>query len=240
MGVNMAQVAESLSVNHLMNQGQVWRASYGVEGVEKAAHPTGFETLDELLPGKGWPKGELTELLYSQEGTGELTLLLPLLRQLSSHQQESAAVAHQTSSLLALWVDPPHCPYGPSFTRAGIDTTRMKVVRSQRFAERLWVLEQALRSGCCQVVLGWLPKGNEKAIRRLQVAVQEGQCHGFLLRPSRAKDDSSPAPNRLHVKPDTKSTAERSVSIDVLKRRGGWPTQAHTLPLNWPRAYLQA
>jgi hypothetical protein len=38
--------------------------------------PTGFAELDEQLPGGGWPRGALTEILIEREGIGELRLRL--------------------------------------------------------------------------------------------------------------------------------------------------------------------
>ena len=40
---------------------------------------SGFPRLDAELPGGGWPRGALTELLAEHEGIGELGLLLPAL-----------------------------------------------------------------------------------------------------------------------------------------------------------------
>ena len=45
--------------------------------------PTGFAALDERLPGGGWPRSGLIEILVSRFGVGELTLLLPVLAALT-------------------------------------------------------------------------------------------------------------------------------------------------------------
>src|SRR6476619_4914417 len=42
--------------------------------------PTGYEALDRELPGGGWPRGQLIELLADDQGIGELRLLVPALR----------------------------------------------------------------------------------------------------------------------------------------------------------------
>src|SRR5512141_2939806 len=42
-----------------------------------AAVPTGFPVLDAQLPGAGWPRRALTELLLPHPGVGEIRLLAP-------------------------------------------------------------------------------------------------------------------------------------------------------------------
>ncbi|HEU5177810.1 MAG TPA: damage-inducible protein, partial [Burkholderiales bacterium] len=63
------------------------------------AVPTGFAALDSELPGGGWPSGALTEILGSQEGIGELQLILPALAALTR-------AGHRT-----VWIAPPYVPY---------------------------------------------------------------------------------------------------------------------------------
>jgi hypothetical protein len=55
-----------------------------IKSVAVAPAPTlasGFPALDAELPGAGWPRGALTELLTTRAGIGELSLLQPALRQ---------------------------------------------------------------------------------------------------------------------------------------------------------------
>jgi protein ImuA len=61
----------------------VWRASQ-IGGGAQPASPSGFAALDAELPGGGWPHGVLTELLLPQPGIGELRLLAPVLRAVST------------------------------------------------------------------------------------------------------------------------------------------------------------
>ena len=44
---------------------------------------SGFAELDAQLPGGGWPRRALTELLLPQPGIGELRLLAPVLQAVS-------------------------------------------------------------------------------------------------------------------------------------------------------------
>ncbi|HEX8962945.1 MAG TPA: SOS cell division inhibitor, partial [Rhodocyclaceae bacterium] len=63
--------------------------------------PSGFAALDAALPGGGWPRGALTELLVDGVGLGELELLMPALR---------AAEAAEEPVLLVGIPHPLHAP----------------------------------------------------------------------------------------------------------------------------------
>ena len=75
----------SLTLAQVLDRPDVWRgdtlARAPLPGV-----PTGFAELDRELPGGGWPRGGLTEILPLRRGIGELSLLLPALARLSSDE----------------------------------------------------------------------------------------------------------------------------------------------------------
>lgn len=207
--------SDSSSLQHLLSHGAVWRARHADVSTPPECLSSGFPLLDEMLPGQGWQPSQLVELLYEEEGSGELRMVLPLLAQLSQQRER-----------WVLWVDPPHIPYAPALQEAGIDLGQVLVVRSSSRRDRLWCLEQSLKSGCCSAVLGWLPPGQENVTRRLQVAATEGRCHGFLFRSLHCKTQNSAAACRLQLEP-----APEGVSVSVLKRRGGWPLPPRLIPL---------
>ena len=73
-----------MKLDELMRRAGVWR------GGEMAAAPgfsTGYQALDETLPGGGWPATGLTELLCEGPGIGALSLVLPALARLSPWTQ---------------------------------------------------------------------------------------------------------------------------------------------------------
>ena len=47
---------------------------------------SGFARLDAELPGGGWPRGALTEILADGAGLGECSLLLPVLERMREAQ----------------------------------------------------------------------------------------------------------------------------------------------------------
>lgn len=191
------------ALDALLQHPGIWRGDQRAQSSENAL-PTGYAELDELLPGGGWPRGALTEILSAQEGIGELRLLLPALSRASAQNGWLA------------WVAPPHVPYAPALAAAGVDLKRLLVTQPQSSADAWWTAEQALRSGACSAVLAWLRAPDERRMRRLQLAAESGHAWGVLFRPARAEQERSPAALRLRLE----ATAD-GLAVHVIKRRGG-------------------
>ena len=67
-------------------KGRIWRG----DALGSAADPvvsSGFDELDKELPGGGWPTRNLTELLLTAEGLGEISLLGPSLGQITGNAE---------------------------------------------------------------------------------------------------------------------------------------------------------
>jgi protein ImuA len=187
----------------LLRQPGIWRGDrLGATALPGLS--TGHAALDALLPGGGWPRGALTELIVREEGIGEFSLLLPALAALSREARWIALVA------------PPHLPYAPALAAAGLALARLLVVRSATTADSLWAMEQALRSGACGAVLAWPAAVNERAQRRLQLAAEAGASWGLWFTPARQAASASMAALRLGLAP-----APGGLEIRFLKRRGG-------------------
>jgi len=199
------------SIDQLLRQGVVWQGRQAPRAPSTVLS-SGYPRLDRLLG--GWHPGNLIELRYTQEGCGELQLLLPLLAQL----------ARQPRWIILL--DPPHIPFAAAFSAAGVDLSRLLLVHSRSRGDAGWVMEQALKSGGCSAVLGWLPRADERLVRRLQLLASDHQGLGFLLRPGGGADGGSAAAYRLQLQPGPQATA-----ITLLKRRHGWPLPAQPIPL---------
>lgn len=202
-----------MALVQLMEQGQLWRGTQDAGIQTEALESSGYPELDARLGG-GWLKGQLIELLQAGEGRGELRLIWPLLR--------SAAPERPV-----FWIDPPHHPYALALLQAGIRPEAQQLVRTHSIKERLWALEQALKSGCAPLVLGWLGgQVSTAALRRLQLAAQSGGGLGLIMRPDSVQSQSSPAAYRLHL-----NSSEAGAEIALLKRRGGWPLPAASVEL---------
>src|SRR5574340_1564870 len=107
-------------------KGRIWRGDalgYAADPVV----PSGFDDLDKGLPGGGWPTRNLTELLLTAEGLGEISLLGPSLGQITGNGRN------------ILLVGPPCIPYMHAWENLDIDSRRIVMARIYKPAEQLWV-----------------------------------------------------------------------------------------------------
>ena len=166
--------------------------------------PTGFHHLDAQLPGGGWPRAALTEILADQQGIGELSFLMPALSRLSQEKNWIVLVA------------PPHIPYAPAWANKGVDLSKMLVISTATEQEKIWAAERCLRSGACSAVILWAGEQTHRAYRRLQLAAQTGKNWGVVFGPTHQAQHASPAALRLKLE-----YAHGQLKIHLLKRRGG-------------------
>jgi protein ImuA len=168
---------------------------------------TGHGALDEALPGNGWPTGAVTELVNDAAGCGELSLLLPVLAQLS---QENYWI---------VMVDPPWIPCPSALHGRGLAVEKLLLIHTQNRKESLWACEQVVRGMSGGVMLAWPDSLSFGELRRLQLAAKSSQKTVFLFRDQKAANTSSPAVLRLQLTPD-----DGDLQIRILKCRGQRPT----------------
>ena len=204
------------SLAEVLARPDVWCA----DRLASAAIPavaSGFSALDTELPGGGWPRGALTEILVDYAGLGECSLVLPALGRMREEGRWS------------LLVSPPHRPHGPAWAAWGVDLARLAVVSPERSRDALWATEQALSSGALGVVLCWAKAIDARQTRRLQVAVAGSNSLVFLFRPVQAAAEASAASLRLVLAAGSRG----ELAVNLLKRRGS--PCVKTLHLDVPR-----
>ena len=190
-------------LSQILERSDVWRgntlASAPLPGL-----PTGFAELDAELPGGGWPRGGLIELLPARTGVGELALLLPALARLSTDELA-----------WLVCVAPPYSLYAPALEEGGVALARL-LVASAPGRDAAWACERALAADGVGAVVAWLPEASVTALRRLQLAAEASRTLLFVFRPATCAGQSSPAPLRLALEGE----GERLIAR-LLKRRGG-------------------
>ena len=112
------------SLDALLADPRVWRGRQAPQGMRTLS--SGYRALDAILPGGGWPRAGLTEIVVERWGTGELQMIVPLLRQLSDDGHDEAAARHGWIA----WIAPPYVPYAPALATAGIDVARLLLVHA--------------------------------------------------------------------------------------------------------------
>lgn len=215
MATATARVA---ALDSVLARSDIWRgeslAQMPLPGV-----PTGYGELDAELPGGGWPRGGLVELLPARQGLGEMSLLMPALARISS-QELSWIVC----------VAPPLPIFAPAWAAAGVALSRLLVTRASG-GDAAWACARALDTSGVGALLAWLPSADAATLRRLQLLAEKSRTLIFLFRPASAVREASPAPLRIALEPGTRSAG--NLSVRLLKRRGG--ARAMPLELELPR-----
>lgn len=201
----------------------LWR---GCEMAGQGHHgqSTGHPGLDAILPGRGWPRGGLAEVVSPQWGMGELQLLLPLMRTVIQRGQWVLCIA------------PPYRLYGPALNRAGIDTRQVLLVRPETSVkDALWSMEKALQTEHCGLVMAWQNWLPHRVLRRLQLAAEAGTTLGVIFQRHVSKD--SPCTLRLQIRASQPRidvsipNVERTTEVTVLRARGNFRPLSTRLPL---------
>ena len=202
-------------IEQLLNQPNIWQGRHyqSPEGID-SGHPT----LNNALPGNGWPRDGIIEIV-STPGMGEVSLLLPALR----HAQRQGHV---------IFLSVPWQLHGPQLAEQGLDLNQVLSVDAP-MEQQQWCAEQSLKSAACSALLFWPSKAlTFTAYRRLQILCHERQKPCFLFMRQASKE--SPCSVRVAI---THRTAH-GIELQILKSRGTWVNPSLSLPLNPVTSFL--
>ncbi|RII81728.1 translesion DNA synthesis-associated protein ImuA [Neopusillimonas maritima] len=192
----------------------LWRASQLAQGRQPIV-PTGYTVLNNELPGGGWPNSTFIEILPTQTGSGEISLLTPALKQVVNN-------THRRIIML-------NCPFVPNslcWLHWQLNPNKLVWVHPNQPSQVLWAAEQILRHDACAALLLWLPSHiSLAAARKLHLAAQRSTALFFGLGQKQQQQRASPAPLRLGLQ-----SAPNGIHISIIKRQG--PT--HVTPLFLP------
>ena len=189
------------ALDTVLTDPRIWRGRGSGHAQDTVA--SGHAPLDATLPGGGWPRHALSEILIPADGHGELPLVLPALAALVGERGRVALI------------DPPYVPFPPAWQTHGVDPAALALVDCAH-EDGLWAAEQCLRSGACAAVLLWPRRITHAQLRRLQVAAESGRAMGFVFRDARCAAEASPAAVRVRLHPGMHG-------LEILKCRGGNP-----------------
>lgn len=211
--------------------------------------PTGNAGADALLPGGGWPKGALVELI--QSGTDALaptqavcSLLLPALIQL---QQERVGVAAQAAHVA--WVGTVgHSAlaqslslFGPSLAAKGLDVSRLVWVQHASDTAKAWAAQELLRCGDVAGVVVSLAQADAHLLRRLHYSAAQHGKYVWAIRPAQAMAQASPAVLRMQWCAGGWSVLAQPLGSALqVRKRAGPSTQAVVYCMQASAALQQA
>lgn len=216
----MSVEAHQAQLEALLRHPSLWRGRGAAAG---ESLPTGFPALDAVLPGGGWPRQGLVEIITTGNGHGELALWAPLIRQITQAQEARCCA----------FITPPFELFAPAWRAAGARLERLLVVAraaeprlaqgqthlcASHASESLWALEQTLQSGVCAMAFAWQRQVGMSQLRRLVLAAERGAALGVLIRPLSAAVESTAASLRLIAR----RTAAH-LRLELVKGRGVAP-----------------
>lgn len=207
----MSGTAEKLSVTVEALREQIRRLQAAPRKY-LAALRTGVEAFDALLPGGGLPLGQVVEL-WGEAASGRTSLAL-----------RAVAAAHREGRLCA-YVDGPGELYPPAAVAAGVDPSRLLIVRPKTAEQLAWSAVQLVRSGAFACVVLDLTRGpvgqgtggvrlSPAEGKRLMDAATRGGSLLLLLTAPEAPGDGM---MRLR----TEARGDSGLTVEVVRSRQG-------------------
>ena len=198
----------------------------GSSRVAVAAFSTGCSALDRCLPSGGYDPGTVVEYLQASTASGATSLALTAARE-----------AMAATGRFCLLVDWREQFYPPAAAALGMDLKRIVIARPRTLADRLWAIDQALRSPAIAAVVAEVEQMDDRAARRLQLAAERGGGLGLLVRGAAARQQPSWAavqwlvrplpqhplpldPHPLSPLPLAERSPHRQLEIELMRARG--------------------
>lgn len=139
---------------------------------EQGAFRTGLAGWDGLAPTGQFRRGAVHELLSPALAPTPKLLAVRLAR-----------AAQQAGGCL-VWSDPSRELYPPALVAAGVDLSRLIVLRPRTLIDELWALTECLRCrGVSATIAAPGARLSRVAARRLQLAAERGGGIGVFMRP---------------------------------------------------------
>ena len=129
---------------------------------------------------------------------------------LSAKVEDAAATSGFITGLLAplmrnsgtaLWISSSRTIFPPALQLFGIQPDRFIFIDLRNEKDILWAMEEALKCGALTAVVGEIREMSFTASRRLQLAVEQSQVTGFILRHDPRKMNTTACVSRWKISP---------------------------------------
>jgi protein ImuA len=152
---------------------------------------TGLGILNEAFPNGTFPLGAvhefITDRLENAAATGGFIAGL-----LSTIMGENG---------ISLWVSSSRTLFPPSLKSFGLNPDRLIFIDLKKEKDVLWVMDEALKCGALSAVIGEMDEISFTASRRLQLAVEQSQVTGFVLRTKQRALNTTACVSRWKISP---------------------------------------
>ncbi|MBM3967439.1 MAG: hypothetical protein FJ308_20650 [Planctomycetes bacterium] len=163
---------------------RVSRLSREIRTLETAGRPGGVRIssgsvgMDGCLPGGGYAKGSMLELVHGGMshrrgmfcGMGLMGLGVRIAKEWISDGRYLVILDRDRQF------------YAPGVAAMGVPLERLIVLQPSSESDAIWGMDQALRNGAAGAVVAWVHRLEDRVARRLQLATEHGGGLGVLLR----------------------------------------------------------
>lgn len=181
----------------------------GFKTVNNTALDAGLGPLREAFPNASFPLGVIHEFI-------------------SARSEETATTIGFVSALLTtlmrnngvtLWVSSSRMLFPPALKTFGVTPHHVIFIDVEKEKDVLWALDEALKCNALTTVVAELPNISFTHSRRLQLAVEESQVTGFLLRNTPRAIGTTACVSRWQVSPLPSSPIDELSGIGFPKWR---------------------
>ncbi len=167
----------------------------------------GIDEIDAALPWGGLPRAGLHEIDAADTSAAAAGFCAMVLARLA---EKKGVVA---------WCRRKRGLHGPGLAAFGLDPARLIVVRARNDTDVFWAMEEGLRNAALVAMVGEIHKATPTALRRLQLAAENGGVTALLLRPPRAAMTATPAITRWRVGVTVNTAAVTNDQNDTVRPR---------------------
>lgn len=163
-----------------------------MEGLRPASNnpiDLGLGPICGALPGGSFPVGAVHEFISTEDWDAASTsgFLAAMLSSLMSNQGT------------ALWISASRTIFPPALWEFGVQPDRVLFVDLKNEKEIMWVMDEALKCSALTAVIGEMREISFTESRRLQLAVEQSQVTGFLLRKNVRKLNTTACVSRWKI-----------------------------------------
>jgi protein ImuA len=144
----------------------------GFKSVNSSSLDIGLGVLKDCFPNASFPLGCMHEFISAQQEDAAATngFIAGLLTSLMG----------ENGSLI--WISSSRKLFPPALKNFGIQPDRLVFLDLQREKDVLWAMDEALKCGALTAVIGEMKEISFTSSRRLQLAAEQSQVTGFILR----------------------------------------------------------
>lgn len=170
----------------------------GFKPANNTAVDVGLGPIKDAFPNASFPLGAVHEFL--SEGAEAAAATSGFIAGLLSSLMGSAGTS--------VWISSARTLFPPALRSFGIQPDRFIFIDLQKEKHGIWAMEEALKCGALTAVVGEMQEISFTTSRRLQLAVEQSQVTGFILRNNPRNLNTTACVSRWKITPLPSESAD--------------------------------